>query len=825
MNAMHTFSPSCRTIRRFLRPLFLFPLLVLPLAFAAAPTWSATSQPNSVSVQQTVGLYRKIPGLTSQQIEYGRTAIPRLHYNAQRILRKICGLPGVNFEHARQVIELLARERFTYEQVLTYEALADISSMDIEGGLAGLDTVKELSFEAGRTFRAFAGIQGVSAKQALGVISLFNNADNANNRAAQAFFAIKGMRVDIALKGMPALMRLRNNQAKAAETYARIPSMTTEIMLDGLELLLKLYQDDAWNARCLFTNKNITATQAWDWLVGYFALPTNIQEAQYDKLDPQKKTVLLQALYDGGTELLWKINNLHAVTDQNGYEISDSTLNRWSMQQLQAKYNELQPSVRARYGSLSGASRGQAISTLKQATSAARVQTARDLPLANAYAVMAQGSDLYDSSFRDIMVPVLLARINSRYQGDLLTFLRDIDPSNLLVSDFISSCAQKGKLTAFFPADPEKQKAILSLVADSAFHNEDSILLFSATLSHLLKALSPGARTHLITLMVENSEAENAVFSKLINVILQYYVQTYPELLGQADRVLISRTIVRHGAVNLEQYQITPFAEWKADGRLGSVSMYHPDDDGRQSFVSNANMLLSNGYSLVVSEQYSIPPMTPAFRAETQRWIGSGLVSLFQAMRNRHFAIAFTKQINGIQIVHTQFVYSDQDNQMEMLKRFIHKKDEMLAQRGHSYWRSEQIIEPLTKLIKENSVSEYELRDKQRFLSLGSCGGVKVYTNLTRLFASSVDILATIGTGLAMINDPYNKMFFEIIASNSSSITWKQVAQQSASVFRGERGQDYLLPGSLTAILHKILDEEQLATGAKPKSWFERSQG
>lgn len=57
-----------------------------------------------------------------------------------------------------------------------------------------------------------------------------------------------------------------------------------------------------------------------------------------------------------------------------------------------------------------------------------------------------------------------------------------------------------------------------------------------------------------------------------------------------------------------------------------------------------------------------------------------------------------------------------------------------------------------------------------------------------------MDILATIGTGLAMINDPYNKMFFEIIASNSPTITWKNVSQQSSSIFQGERGQDYLLP-------------------------------
>lgn len=795
-------------------------------ATPARTSWSASSyQPNEVSAQQTVGIYQNIPGLTSQQIEYGRTAIPRLHYNAQRILRKICTLPGINFDSAKHVIELLGQERFTFEQVQTFEAFSSIASTDIKSGIAALDTVKQLSFEASRSFRAFVGMQGVTSNQALAMIAILNNMGDTNNRAAQAFFKISGMRVDIAQKGMPGLMRLRDNQAKAAEAYAKIPSMDSETMLDGLELLLKLYQDDAWNARCLFTNKQVTPKEAWNWLVAYFALPTNIQEAQYDKLDAHQKTVLLKALYDGGTEVLWKINNLHAVTDANGYEISEGTLSRWSMQQLQAKFNELQPSVQARYSGFASGGQGQAVAILKQATAAARVQTARDLTVANAYAVMAQGSELYDSSFREIMVPVLLARLNSRNQGDLLGFLRSIDPGNLLVSDFISSCAQKGKLTAFFPADSEKQKAILSLVATSAFQDEDSILTFSATLSHLLKVLAPEARTHLITLMAQNSEAENAAFSKLVNVILQYYLQTYPELLGANDRVLISRLIVRHGAVNLDRYQVTPFAEWKQDGRLGSVSMYHPDDDGRQSFVSNANMLINNGYRLVVSEQYSIPQMTPAFRAETQRAIGAGLVSLFQAMRDHHFAVAFTKQVNGINIVHTQFVFSNLENQMEMLKRFVQSKDEMLAQRGHSYWRSEQIIEPLTKLIEEGQVSDVDLRGKQRFLSLGSCGGVKVYTSLTRLFASSVDILATIGTGLAMINDPYNKMFFEIIASNNPSITWKNVAQQSASVFQGERGQDYLLPGSLTAILHKILDEEQQASGrALAKERFDRSR-
>jgi hypothetical protein len=80
---------------------------------------------------------------------------------------------------------------------------------------------------------------------------------------------------------------------------------------------------------------------------------------------------------------------------------------------------------------------------------------------------------------------------------------------------------------------------------------------------------------------------------------------------------------------------------------------------------------------------------------------------------------------------------------------------------------------------------------------------------MTRLFRGHVDILATIGTGMAIINDPYNKNFLEVIARNPDTISWKEVADKLDFIFRGGRGQDYLQPGSLTAILHKIIDEDK----------------
>ena len=149
------------------------------------------------------------------------------------------------------------------------------------------------------------------------------------------------------------------------------------------------------------------------------------------------------------------------------------------------------------------------------------------------------------------------------------------------------------------------------------------------------------------------------------------------------------------------------------------------------------------------------------------------------------------------------------------MARFILGGTEMFAQRGHSYWRSEQITDPLDKLFKNGRLTDANLQAKQRFLSLGSCGGVKSYTHLNQMFKGHVDILATIGTGLANINDPYNKNFFEVIAGKPSSISWKDVAGELAFIFQSGQGRDYLQPGSLPAIMHKILDEEKAARNTK----------
>lgn len=477
----------------------------------------------------------------------------------------------------------------------------------------------------------------------------------------------------------------------------------------------------------------------------------------------------------------------------------------------------LSPQVKSRFGNsfYQAAAKGTKVSLLKEATAADRVATARRLTSANIYALLSQGSELYDSSFRNILVPVLKNHVQTSFANNLLNFLNATDPGNQLVSSFIVSLAQKGKLTTFFPDNPYEQQQILDLVAESAFKDEDSIILFSATFMYLLEVLEPSARTFLISRMSGQADAGTAAYARLISVILQYYLQEFPHLLLPEDKSMITGLLARHGTVNLGKYLATPFDQWKEDGRLSSLSVFHPDDDGRDSFLSNARMLLAGGYRLALSDQFTVNPLPDSVKksvtgliADAQANPAKGLSSLFKSMRGSHYAVSFDRTVNGVRISHAAYVYSDEKNQEKLMERFIRSGAEMFAQRGHSYWRSEQITDPLEKLMHNGTLTEKDLRAKQRFLSLGSCGGVKAYTRLNQMFLGHVDILATIGTGLAVINDPYNKTFFEVVARSPSTITWKDMEGELAFIFQGGHGRDYLQPGSLPAILHKILDEK-----------------
>ena len=807
-------SLSCPAVSIGQQPVFPPPS---PAPAPAAPTAS-----NDIVVQNTYAAFAKIPGLTAQELDYGKKLIKGMDYNAQRVVRRFSVLPGASFNLCGPVLADLAENKISFEQLLAFEQWTALPGATMPQAAALLPGLRAMRREALKTFRACVSMIGIDASLALRLIPQLNAMNDDSSLTARQLFAIRGMDVRRGLDNLATLQKFNRKQAWAFASLASVPDMSPDTALSSLPLINALRDEDAWNFQYFIKRAKPDCHTAWTWLIRYFSQSVPVQENMHYSMTAQNRSALLDALYHAGEEVVWKINNLHAVTNEYGVEYSQAQLSNMSAEQLQGLFNKLSPPTRTRYGSSFAAARqaggGKMINVLRQATTADRTQVAQDLTSGNIYALLAQGSELYDSSFRDILVPILKARVSAMHRDDLLVFLQATDPGNLLVSNFIVSLAQKGKLTDFFPTDAAEQQRILELVASSAFKDEDSILLFSATFRYLLTVLEPSSRHFLIQKMVAADNGKGS-FSKLITVILQYYIQEYQELLSPESTVLIKQTIARNGAIDISRYLGTPFAQWKQDGQLGSLSIFHPDDDGRTSFVSNAQMLSRHGYRLTLSDQYSFPanaPQRQRFEALVAQ-AGGNFAALFEAMRREAFSAAFVKKVNGITIRHAVHVYGDQENQKQVMLRFLKGGDEMLAQRGHSYWRSEQITDPIKQLQESQQITDQDLLAKQHFLSLGSCGGVKIYTKLTRLFLGRLDILATIGTGQAMINDPYNLHFFEIIANNSPGMSWEDLARKTSFIFSAGRGQDYLQPGCLTAILHKILDEDMKRQGIKPK--------
>ncbi len=788
-------------------------LVLLPL-----PAFASVLETNDVVLRRTLATISQMPGLTPQELERAGKVLNGMEYNGQRVVRKLSVLPGTSFVRTLPVWTDLAQHPLNFEQVLAFEQWADLSGATMPQAAEALPVLREMNRDALKTFRACISMNGMDSSLALRLLPLLQSMDRASSLAARSLFAVRGMDVRQGLNSLAALQKFSRKQAWVCSAFAAIPDMTPATALEALPIFQKFREDDAWNMQFFIRRKKPDRNTAWTWLIRYFNQPLPVQEAQFYNMSSLNRTALLDSFYHAGEEIVWKINNLHAVTNEYGIEYSQARLQSMSSGQLQELFNRLSEKTRAKYGSQFAAARkkGGTISVLRRATTADRTQVSEDLTSANIYALLSLGSELYDSSFRDILVPILKRRIERAHQDNLLVFLRATDPANLLVSNFIVSLAQKGKLTTFFPANAAEQQKILQLVATSAFKDEDSILLFSATFRYLLTVLEPASRHYLIQKMVAADNGGSS-FSKLITVILQYYLQEYQELLSEQSVALIKQTIAHNGAVNLNQYLVTPFAQWKQDGQLGSLSVFHPDDDGRSSFVSNAHILTKNGYKLILSTPYTFA----ANAAEQQRFAGivahaqanGSYSTLFNAMSKEPFSAAFVKKINGITIRHSVHVYRDEESQQRIMLRFLQSGDEMFAQRGHSYWRTEQLIDPILKLQESKQISDQELNSRQHFLSLGSCGGVKVYTKLNRMFLGHVDILATIGTGKALINDPYNLYFFEIVAKNSSNMTWEDMARKTDFIFSKGQGQDYLQPGCLTAILHKILDEDMLRQG------------
>ena len=170
---------------------------------------------------------------------------------------------------------------------------------------------------------------------------------------------------------------MRDRQHLAVEKACGLFSKEPQHIPTLLGLLQHLSETDANTVAALFSSTRITPRNGLDWLQNYFALPPGNGDQHFIELPDTKKSQLLAAFSDGADYLIWKLNNLHAVTDDYGSEISTGTLVNSSEERLLEIFEKLHPAARQHYetrfrAALTTKQRYAAADILKDATARAR---------------------------------------------------------------------------------------------------------------------------------------------------------------------------------------------------------------------------------------------------------------------------------------------------------------------------------------------------------------------------------------------------------------------------------------------------------------------
>ena len=781
---------------------------------------NTTPAPGSVAdapYDKTVKIFQSIAGDNTETDDKWEQQIRLLSYTNLLVFRSFCSLPDISRVEAQSILPRLKEAEIRYEAATMLQYFCAQPNASTISAWQFLKRLNGANFVVRRTLDSLTNIAVPSANLLFPVIDLVEQLSEAGQWAAKALFEVSAISFSGLTTGLRLLTSLTDNQNWAVEQLCKISGMNESTSLRGIQEIQKLSYANSWNSRSIFLAPETSLDSALFWLTEYLTLSTAAQDHSFLNLTKKKKTELLSAYTDASEKLIWQINNLHDVTDNVGREIGTGRLRTFIFAQLLHLFKQLDIKAQNIHRpkldqAISARDKDKVISVLHQATARARKETARKLTTSNIYILLAQGNDLYDSSFRDILVPVLAKRLKNSFRNDLLFFLLTIDPTNNYSSKFITNLAQKGKLTLFFPEELKKQKEIIDLVAHSAFHDENSLILFSATFTRLLQLIAPEIRSHMIGIMLKTIKTSNSTLTSQLQVILQHYIEQHQELLLPEDKKKMTAMIRDRGKISVKPFIKTPFTEWLKDRRLKSLSVFQRDDDGRSSFLSFCRSLIKKGYKPSLSKDYQPAQLGSESRRElaamfavVKRHPENSLGPIFRISIKMPIVIEWKKKLHGIEISHAVFVYQGKMTQQELLAQFLTLDHEMFAQRGHSYWRYEQLIDPFEALFKRGFLSNPEIWKKQRFLSIGSCGGIKVYRKLSGLFHNNLDILATVGTGKASINNPYNIALFETIAAGGKTLSWDDVARKTAAIFAKNQGREYLQPGSLPAILHKMM--------------------
>lgn len=771
-------------------------------------------------VNRTMEILGHLPGIRAEQIDAGKVIVENMDYTSMRVFRALCGLPDMTPAEALHLLPHIKEDALGYDHLLLFEQFCALDGVTVAKALSVLPEIRELGYTTVWSATSLFLVPGIGREQALSGLAALGTLRDAARWAAKAFFETEGQTDASIAQGLARLAEMSDQRCWAAEAGNKIDGITAQQALTLMDDILGIGEDDIANVRALLSLPDMTPAAAHAWLTGYFVLAPADRDSAYSQLASAEKKILLRAFFHASDHFVRMINDFHSVCNQNGDEISEGELRSSSFEKLSSLFYRLPGGARVKFFpafslALHKRDKGSVIYVLRDATAFSRKYAATQLSTANIYALMTRVSVLYDSSFRLILIPELQKRIAALSGGRLLTFLQGVDPENIFVANFVSSLSLKGRLGVFFPSDLAGQEEILELVAASAFQDENSLVLFAATFEKLLAAILPGARNFIIDKMLAKAADEN-IFAKQVRTILQYFLEEQPKILGQENAERIVAALRGHAPVNLAKFRQTPFDQWRQDGVLSSLSVFHGDDDGHGSFVANCGFLLDKGYrprpSLRFQPEFVSPMANEALR-DILRDVGGkksgGMGKLFSFLKHNEIVVDFFKYAGTVEISHSISVYRNPENQQILLEQFIKEGHEMFAHRGHSYWLNEHILDPLQKLLETGRIKKENMAGKIRFLSIGACGGVNIYADLTRTFCGTIDVLGSLGAGKTRINNLYNWFLFETVAAAKAEMSWKEVDSRAQPLFAEDPEKDYQLPGELPSILYKVIGEER----------------
>lgn len=681
-----------------------------------------------------------------------------------------------------------------------------------------LEKISPLPHRALETLELLVRHGHVTAYFPEALLPLLTSMKDTAHWAAQQYFSRVPPQPSRLVADLAAINGLSSNSAVALESC--LGKMDGSVAPPALLSLLSGRPDAAaWAVATMCRTSRRSLAEEIGFAHSFLLQPPEERTTRYLAMSDTEKSFALH-LYEGAAGwAVGRLNRLHGVTDGIGAEFNDNFLFVMPDDELLVLFHDLAGNAAADLTMEMERARQQQdrkamVRLLKKVARDTRRALVRQLSDVELFVLLAVGEPLYDSSFRDVVVPELLSRRVSH--AGIMAMAKRLDPRELLLDRVLVNLARRGVLLRFLGKSPAEEKKTVQRINAIAFSSVEGALDFSVSLERIVPALSPNARLLLVeglAAAVDNcgDPTLRQLFATMA-VFFQEQLSRQEKNPARISRILAS--LSRDALVTA-----APFASWAADGKIRGLSMFQADDDGWRSFDGFCRELLQRGYRPEMAADLP-PAVGTVYDHELRATVAQVTRTTPHLLRLVHRllyygggAVDFVRDRQGVKLVQTVSLNLGEERQQQILRWYLSDGMEILSQRGHSYWRRSQILAPMASLRNANRLPT-PVAVPRRFVSLGSCGSMKAYWETVRLFDGSADVLATVGVGASRVNDLFTILLAEFAAAHPAS-TWGDVREKLAPVFDRWHGRGYIAPWNLPYYLGRTLSRTKAHTDSR----------